>query len=151
MTVTFFGHSMVNHREGVKVWLELVIPELIAQGATVFYSGGYGGFDALVAQVLQQEKQRCPHIESVLVLAYLQDHPYAKDYDSTTYPELERVPKRFAILKRNQWMVGRSDVVVAYVNHGVSNAVKTLEYAKRKKKPVILYPNTTPQPLPSWV
>lgn len=151
MTVTFCGHNMLADKDAVRTWLELVVPELIAQGATTFYSGGHGGFDMLVAQVLQQECKQTPHIQSVLVLAYLKEHPYAADYDYTTYPELEKVPKRFAILKRNQWMVRRSDVVVAYVTHGVSNAVKTLEYAKGQKKTIILYPHTTPGSLPPWV
>lgn len=141
MTVTFCGHSHVHDPEEVRGWLETVIAQLVDQGATTFYCGGYGEFDGMVSHVLQREKQRSPHIQRVLVLAYLRDHPYAQDYDYTTYPELEKVPKPFAILKRNQWMIDESQVVVAYVCHGVSNAIKTLEYAQRKKKAIVLYPD----------
>lgn len=77
-------------------------------------------------------------------------HSVVSDYQEVE-AWLEMVPKRFAILRRNHWMVTESDVVVAYVRHSVSNAVKTLEYAKQKKKPVLLYPNLEPQALPPWV
>ncbi len=142
MIVTFCGHNDTYDTEKVGAWLEDVIRQLIDEGATHFYCGGHGGFDRLVSGVLQQEKKRSPHIQSILVLAYLKENPYAVDYDSTYYPELELVPKRFAILKRNEIMVTESDVVVAYVTHGWGGAAKTLECAQRKKKRTIVYPAT---------
>ena len=60
-------------------------------------------------------------------------------YDETLYPRLESVPRRFAISRRNEWMVQESDAVVAYVTHGWGGAAKTLEHARRKKKNVLLY------------
>jgi len=60
-------------------------------------------------------------------------------YDETIYPPLESIPRKFAILRRNEWMVQESDIVVAYVNHGWGGAAKTLQYARRKKKRIILY------------
>lgn len=142
MIVTFCGHNDVYGSEKVRSWVETVIRQLISEGATHFYCGGHGGFDRLVSGVLQKEKKRSPHIQSILVLAYLQENPYAADYDYTYYPELELVPKRFAILKRNEIMVIESDVVVAYVTHGWGGAAKTLEYAQKKKKRTIVYPAT---------
>ena len=58
-------------------------------------------------------------------------------YDDSTYPPLEEVPRRYAISRRNEWMVDQADVVVAYVDHGWGGAAKTLEYAKRKNKRII--------------
>ena len=60
-------------------------------------------------------------------------------YDSTVYPPLESVPRRFAISRRNEWMVSESDVVVAYVIRGFGGAPRTLDYARRKKKPIIRF------------
>ncbi|OUO31518.1 hypothetical protein B5F88_18105, partial [Flavonifractor sp. An306] len=59
-------------------------------------------------------------------------------YDRTVYPPLETVPRRFAISHRNRWMVEYVDVVVSYVLHDWGGAATTLQYAKRKKKRIIL-------------
>ena len=107
---------------------------MIADGAYTFYLGGYGAFDSLAAAVLRELKKTYPHIQIILVLAYLNRNTDTSGYDSTLYPELEEVPLRFAISKRNERMVDLSDVVVAYVTHGWGGAAKTLEYAKRKRK-----------------
>ena len=61
------------------------------------------------------------------------------NYDETVYPPLESVPKRYAISRRNEWMVCESDGVVAYVMRGFGGAAKTLDYARRKKKAIICY------------
>jgi len=52
------------------------------------------------------------------LIPYL-NREYSTDlYDDTTYPPLEDVPKKYAISRRNEWMVDQADVVVAYVTHG---------------------------------
>ena len=63
-------------------------------------------------------------------------------YDYSLYPSLESVPKRYAILKRNEIMVNEADVVVAYVLHDWGGAAKTLGYAMRKRKTVICFGDT---------
>ena len=76
-------------------------------------------------------------VKSLLVLAYL-DQKYNKDlYDETIYPDIENVPRRYAIVKRNQWMIDKSDFVIAYVEHSWGGAAKTFGYAMKKKKTVI--------------
>ena len=61
-------------------------------------------------------------------------------YDGTIYPPLENVPKRLAIIKRNEWMVDHADVIVAYVLHDWGGANDMLQYAACKDKVVIRYP-----------
>lgn len=139
MNVTFCGHAQVGQVEAVKAWLCVVTQHLIEQGANTFYLGGYGTFDSLAAAVLREQKKRYPQIKLILVLAYLDDNKDASGYDSTVYPPLETVPRRFAISHRNRWMVDTSDVVVAYVLHDWGGASTTLRYAKRKKKQIISY------------
>lgn len=106
-----------------------------AQFEQVCVLGGYGAFDSLAASVLRKQKKRYPQIELVLVLAYLK----ISYYDSTVYPPLEAVPRRFAISHRNRWMVESTDVIVAYVLHDWGGAATTLQYAKQKKKPIISF------------
>lgn len=139
MTVTFCGHRDITQYDAVKMWLNDCVEKLILEGATDFYLGGYGGFDNLAASVVWKLKEKYPSICSILVLAYLDRDTDASRYDQTTYPPLEKVPKRYAISRRNQWMVETADVVVAYVRHSWGGAAVTLEYARRKQKRIILF------------
>lgn len=141
MKVTFCGHKEMSEREAVEQWLNAACSDLISQGADEFYLGGYGGFDHLCAAVLRQLKKDHPHIRLILVLPYLNSSMPTDGYDETIYPSLESIPKRFAILRRNEWMIRESDTVVAYVTHSWGGAAKTLEYACRRKKQIILYCN----------
>ncbi len=147
MTVTFCGHSKIYQTEGISKWLDTILPSLIEGGANIFYLGGYGDFDSLAASAVRRQKIIYPGIESVLVLAYPSRDVDASRYDNSTYPPLERVPPRFAILKRNEWMVSASDVVVSGVTHGWGGAAKTLTFAKRKNKVIFQYPVQNPYKL----
>ena len=139
MTVTFCGHAQISQSEKIEKWLYDVTQKLIEQGATTFFLGGYGAFDSLAASVLREQKKQYPQIELVLVLAYLNTGRNTSGYDSTVYPPLETVPRRFAISHRNRWMVESADVVVAYVLHDWGGAATTLRCAKQKKKQIISY------------
>ncbi len=142
MTVTFCGHSQVMEPEKIANWLDKILPPLIAGGARTCYLGGYGNFDRLALDAVRRQKEQHPHIEAILVLAYLnRDMGDTSRYDDTTYPPLEMVPQRLAILKRNQWMVDQSDVVVSGVTLPFGGAAKTLAYAKRKHKSIVQYSN----------
>ena len=79
----------------------------------------------------------------ILVLAYLDRDVDASRYDGTTYPPLEKVPRRYAIVKRNEWMVHESDVVISGVTHNWGGAAKTLEFAQKKRKVIFQYPVKT--------
>ena len=130
MLVTFCGHRELNPKDNVQSRLFHTVDALIREGADTFYLGGYGGFDLLATALIKVMKERYPHIQSVLVLPYLDRKIDASDYDSTVYPPLETVPKRLAIIRRNRYMVDSADVVITYVNHGWGGAAKTLRYAQ---------------------
>ena len=139
MTVTFCGHAQLSQSEKIENCLCDVTQKLIEQGATTFYLGGYGAFDSLAASVLRAQKKRYPQIALILVLAYLNTGRNTSGPDSTVYPPLETVPRRFATSHRNRWMVESADVVVAYVLHDWGGAATTLRCAKQKKKQIISY------------
>lgn len=139
MIVTFCGHAEIAQTDDVRNWLIRTVESLILDGADIFYLGGYEAFDGLAAAVLRELKKTYRHIQIVLVLAYLNRNVNAAGYDSTLYPELEEVPPRFAISKRNEKMVEMADVVIAYVTHNWGGAAKTLEYAKRKRKTILCF------------
>lgn len=139
MIVAFCGHNEVTNPDGVRRWLEHTVGDLIQRGATTFYLGGYGGFDRLAASVLHKVSAANPSVESILVLPYLNREAEDDLYDGTIYPPLENIPKRLAIIKRNEWMVDHSDVIVAYVLHEWGGANAMLKYGLRKGKEVIRY------------
>ena len=83
-----------------------------------------------------------PEVELIFITPYL-DKNYSKlefakyHYDDVIFPPLESVPRKFAILKRNERVVEEADLVISYVTYSRGGATKTLEYAKRKKKTII--------------
>ena len=134
MIATFCGHSRISQSAEVEKWLYTVTQRLIEQGITTFYLGGYGAFDSLAASVLRKQKKRYPQIELVLVLAYLKTRQDISYYDSTVYPPLEAVPRRFAIFYRNRWMVESTDVMVAYVLHDWGGSCHNVAICQAKKE-----------------
>lgn len=110
-------------------------------GVNIFYVGNNGQFDHLVAAVLRELKSRHPQISYSIVLAYLPEREKEHNqlsYTETFYPEgLEDTPPRFAISKRNKWMVQQSEYVIAYVEHSFGGAAQFTEYARKKHRTVI--------------
>lgn len=107
-------------------------------GVTDFFVGHYGGFDALAAGVVRESKKRHPEVTLTLLLPY---HPYDQPiptpagFDGTFYPsDMERVPKRVAIVRANRWMVDHTTHLIAYAWHPASNARDLLEYAHRRER-----------------
>ena len=139
MIITFCGHSQIGDIDRVKSWLTITVETLIKNGARTFYLGGYGDFDMLASAVVREMKVKYPTIESVLVLPYLNKSVNTALYDATVYPPLENTPKRYCILKRNQWMVEHSDIVVSYITHDWGGAAKTYEHALKKGKSILNY------------
>lgn len=140
MIITFCGHDNVSDSNQVREWLCNVLDRFLHEENVLCYLGGYGGFDRLAASVLREKQKDNPAIQIVLIIPYLNRKYDESGYDYTLFPPLESVPPRYAILKRNEWMVAQADVIIAYVTHSWGGAAKTLEYAISKRKQVILFP-----------
>lgn len=137
MKVTFCGHGDKSYSDEIRERLRNTIEQLINQGADEFLLGGYGSFDMLAAHTVFELKQTYPDIKSMLVVPYL-NRDYDMDwYDESVFPPLEKVPKRYAIVRRNYWMVEQADVLVCYVEHDWGGAYKTFAHARAKKKRII--------------
>ena len=143
MTITFCGHSNCLFSDEEKQKLkQLLIKEIRKNPTCRFYLGGYGDFDSLCLRTLRELKKEFQDIELIFITPYL-DKNYSKlefakyHYDDVIFPPLESVPRKFAILKRNEWMVEEADLVIAYVMYSWGGAAKTLEYARRKNKTII--------------
>ena len=140
MVCTFFGHK--DTPSIIREPLTVLIRELInKRNVNQFYVGNQGKFDSLVYSVLKEIKKECPQIEFCVVLAYMpvrSKELYKDFYEHTIYPEgLEKTPAKFAILKRNEWMIKKSDIVISYVTDRSGNSHKFVEYATKQNKEVI--------------
>lgn len=134
----FFGHRDTPNNIADK--LEQTIIDLIEnKSVDTFYMGNQGGFDSMVRHTLKKLKQKYPHINYAVVLAYMpgKKEKY-EDYSDTIYPDgLENVPPKFAIDRRNRWLIDNSDYIVAYISRSYGGAAKFYELALKKKKTVI--------------
>ena len=139
MIVAFCGHRRMDNKKETERWLVKTCGQLIAEGADTFYLGGYGEFDALAAQIARKLRTNHGGLKVVLVIPYLNRNADTAGYNEIVYPPLEAVPLRFAISRRNEWMVEQADVVVSYVTHDWGGAYKTMEYARKKHKRIINY------------
>ena len=93
----------------------------------------------MVYSVLKELKANYPHIRYTVVLAYMPDE-YIKEFygEDTLFPDgLENVPKKFAISKRNDWMIQQSGFAVCYVHKITGGAAKFREKAEKKKLNII--------------
>ena len=92
-------------------------------GKVTFYVGNHGQFDGMVRGIMKELISEGKDVDYSVVLAYIPGQKYEFDlpdqYADTIYPDgLENVPQRFAICKRNDWMIDNSDAVICYVvNH----------------------------------
>ncbi len=136
MRCAFFGHrdAPFEIRDKLKKTIKSLIEE---RDVTEFYVGNNGNFDRMALSVLKELSEMYPQISYYVVYAYFPEKG-GEDFVHTIYPEgIETVPKRFAIDYRNRWIVGRADIVVAYVRRSFGGAAKFVDMAKRQEKDVI--------------
>ena len=137
-TCCFFGHREVTHN--IKDKLIAIIEKLITKdGVTEFYVGHQGQFDSMVYSVLKELKRKFPQIRYIVVLAYMPDEHIQEVYgEDTLFPDgMENVPKKFAISKRNDWMIQQSGIAVCYVYKITGGAAKFRDKAEKKGLQII--------------
>lgn len=135
----FFGHR--DCPESIYgVILDTILSVLGRGEEAEFLVGNQGQFDFLVRKALKELSGECAFKYSV-VLAYINRNEYDPLGDiasNSIYPEgIENVPPRFAIDRRNRWMIDNSDCVIGYVTTRFGNAYKYLVTAEKKGKNVI--------------
>ena len=135
---TFFGHSECYDLDAAV--LRKAIEDLIKQGTTEFLVGNHGQFDGMVFSCLQALSKDYPEIRYAVALAYLPASKATQDpYDGHSfYPEEQALcPAKFAIDRRNRYLVEASNYCVCYVNHSWGGAYKFARIAKRRGLTVI--------------
>ena len=133
----FIGHREAS--EAIFAELQAAVEQHIVEfGVTEFIVGHYGGFDRLAARAVIEAKKSHPEVTLTLLLPY---HPAERPmatpegFDGTYYPpDMERVPRRLAIVRANRYMVDHVDYLIAYAWHPGSNARELVEYAQIREK-----------------
>lgn len=135
MCVCFlFGHRDAPASIQSKIE-EAVERHYLEHGVGHFVVGRYGNFDRMAAGAVKAVKQRHSDICLSLLLPY---HPAERPvetppgFDGTLYPEgMDSVPRKFAIVRANQYMVKNADTVICYVKH-FGNTRALLERAQKR-------------------
>ena len=139
MTIGFCGHSEIVDISAAKNAVFRFL-EKIFETDVIFLLGGYGDFDSICLACCEEYKKSInPNAKLCFVTPYLSDSylknksRIAQKCDEIIYPELENVPKRYAISRRNQWIVDHCDVLLCFIDYGWGGAYQMCFYAKRKK------------------
>lgn len=140
---TFFGHRDTPYE--IKPKLKMILEMLIEEyDVKKFYVGNQGNFDSVVKNVLEELLTEYADIKYYIVLAYMPkaENSY-KSLENTILPgEIEVVPPKYAIIRRNEWMVAKADYVITYVKYGFGGAARFKEYSEKAGKTVInIYEN----------
>lgn len=132
-TCFLFGHA--DCPEDIMPKLEQMIETCYTNnGICHYYVGNRGRFDRLAVAAVKRVKQRHEDVKLFLLLAY---HPAERPvklshgFDGSYYPPLEQIPRQYAIVRANQYMIDASDYVICYVNH-TGNTRNLLEYAQKR-------------------
>ena len=132
----FIGHREASS-EILPALRATIEQHIVEYGVTEFVVGHYGGFDRIAAKAVIDAKTQHPEITLSLLIPY---HPAERPlklppgFDNTFYPpDMEKVPRRLAIVRANRYMVDHADYLIAYAWHTGSNARELAEYAQRKK------------------
>ena len=132
----------IGHREASEeIYADLraaVEQHILEYGVTEFIVGHYGGFDRLAAKAVIAAKKTHPEVTLTMLLPYHPaEHPMEapEGFDGTYYPpDMERIPRRVAIVRANRYMVDHVDYLIAYTWHPGSNARNLVEYARIKEE-----------------
>ena len=135
----FIGHR--NAPETLRPLLDAAVERHIAEyGVTEFVAGHYGRFDYMAAAAVRTAKTRHPDITLVLLLPY---YPFPYDtegYDSTYYPEgMENVPKPFAIVRANEYMIRTSDYLICYDRGQIGKTRDFVEIARKRERKGLIH------------
>ena len=141
----FTGHrpdKMELGEKEIKPLLEKVIDDAIAEGYVTFITGMAMGTDIWAAEIVLERKKRNKDLHLICALP----HPNFESRRSMTEKmKFNKIVKKADLVKeinnhyftgcyqvRNEWMVDRSNLVIAVFNGQKSGTKNTVNYAKRK-------------------
>ena len=143
MVVAFIGHSEITFDDKLRKLIYNHLKKIIEQNKEIeFYLGSYSEFDSQCNSILRELKKYYANFKTVFITPYLypgysrlENAKYL--YDETLYPPIENAPARFAISRRNEWMIDNCDFLFCYVSKSYGGAYRAFRRAVNKKIPYI--------------
>ena len=136
-TCFFIGHRNAPESLRPKL-LDAIERHITEYGVTEFVVGHYGRFDAMAAAAVRIAKKAHPEVQLILLLPYypVKDlQRLAQGYDSTFYPPgMETVPKPFAIVRANEYMIRNSQYLICYNEGYIGNTRQLVEMATARSQ-----------------
>ena len=128
MQICFF----IGHRDAPENLYGQILAEaencIRVYGDMEFIVGRYGHFDTMAARAVITLKEKYPGIRLIQLVPDLPPKPLLPGFDGSVYPlGAERVPKRAAIIRANQYIAKKSSVLIAYAVYPASNAWNLVE------------------------
>ena len=122
---------------------EAVERHIAEYGVTDFVVGHYGRFDTMAARAVREAKQRHPEVTLTLLIPY---YPFqglkelSQDYDATFYPpDMETVPKPYAIVRANKYMIRASDYLICYDRGQIGKTRDFVELARQRERKGLIH------------
>jgi len=140
--IALIGHRQIYDVRRLEEELEAIVKDAIRKHDFVeFYLGRNGEFDLLAASVIKRVQKSTDRQNSSLILVlpyHVKDEAYyAEYYDDLCYPNAPSVHYRAAITKRNEFMIDRADLLVAFVETASGGAYTAMRYAERRGVPIL--------------
>lgn len=142
-TCCFAGHSDIYDRLLTNKIKKIAVELIEKENVSCFWVGNYGDFDKYSATTIRELKNEYPYISLELIIPYLTkeiilSNDYSQKFDNILVAEMpENTPKKFQILKCNEYMVKKCDFLVCYVKRSYGGAYKTLEAARKNGLQII--------------
>ncbi len=153
-TCCFFGHREITETDELRANLRMAIEKLITnEGVDRFLFGSKSQFDKLCLALVSELKEKYPHIKRLYVRAefpIIGDDYRAyllKSYEDTYYPDKLLGAGRAVYVERNCEMIEQSKYCIVYYSEENAPTIRksgtrlALDYAIRRKKEVIVFPN----------
>ena len=143
MIISFFGHADFLYDKKIKEKLLNELNKLAKDRNIDFYLGGYGNFDSFAKNICLEFKRTHSSTKLFYITPYLtpsflkNKQPYLLDYDQILSFDCANKSNKYSIIKRNERIVQSSDFIFFFVQKSFGGAYRTLQYAKRLKKPIL--------------
>ncbi len=133
----FIGHHDL-YRNILPQLRTAIIKHIVEYQVVEFIVGHYGQFDAVATQAMQEAKKSYPNIRLFLLTPYYPTENFIEipdGFDGIFYPpDMEFIPRRFAIVHANRYMIEHCTHLIAYAGYTPSNAQNFVSYALKQRK-----------------
>ncbi|MBR5599080.1 MAG: hypothetical protein IKW39_03470 [Alphaproteobacteria bacterium] len=141
---SFFGHRDTPLSSEIELRLENTIKNLISQGVYEFWCGNEGTFDTLTRMIMIRLKKDIPYLNLCFVSAYNPDNfpplkrkTLEENFEIIYSIEIADGHPKFAITRRNKYMINNSDIIVCYITDEKGGAYNAVKLAQKQNKEII--------------